>query len=969
MGKIISYDHMVENYWFIFEGLPEPIFFGNFYPMGQKEGQFKEDMWNSFNYSQGLKIDKDPGEKCFKKWSSQYDRDLRDLLNHVVADSKGLSRGVFVIPSSTKGVKSRVTGLVQQVLSTNPGPFKDLTGVLRRTSSKKPKHKGGDRTFEADYSTLAIYSKEEVLSCDMILVIDDILTSGSSFRAVNKKLRSIGFKGVIINFAFSYTLTGESVAPYLKNKKSSVRLSKKEGSQKGEDYNTPIDAVVFDFDQTILDDALRDIAYEEKINSYDNCGINIDATCFPYKLYKGIDELFQHHFPFAIVSNRPPKQLWSLLQSDTVSEALFPDFIFTYFYSSSSLPDNVFSFPFEKLDDYTNRYYKPSPRGINEALDWLNSEHLKGKQNPRVVGLGNTHVDMMAYNAAGIESILALWGVPEAFREYASKNWGADYVFESVEDFTTWYEYHTRYFELALSLEAENPEYAMVLYEKSIQHSDNVKDAAFRLAFLYEKRDLSKAIHFYEVSIAAGDELSSTNNLAILIFRTDPRRARSLYERAIAAGDEFYATRNLALLITDDDPERVISLLDRAAAAGNKEYLAADLEPFIKSNFESAIDLYEKVFVAEDGKLANELANMLTKTNPSKAQILYEHAIAAGDEFYATANLANLILRTDPGRAISLYERSLAVGNYEYAANNLAVALVSTDPLRAEELLLYCVEAGDEQYAPTNLAHLYTTTNPKEAIKLYELAVRFNNMEARLGLSFLLRDKDPLRSRELAFLVFEDPDGDKEVYSYLEYLEWFDKDLVSKASHYLNTLREQKSYIDLLMLRFGDAFDEIRGIVKLGINLENGNDLEWLVLHHEKNRILLLAKNCIHQMPFVKDAQAAQWESSDVRFWLNGPFVEEAFGENAIQNSFVKNDSNDLIYCLSREEVEKYLLPSTYSNSVVFNKEGSTVPVSWWLRTESNNTLSAPCVKENGDFGWSIASLSLGVRPALWIEY
>ncbi len=54
----------------------------------------------------------------------------------------------------------------------------------------------------------------------------------------------------------------------------------------------------------------------------------------------------------------------------------------------------------------------------------------------RIVGLGNTMEDIVAYRAAGIESALALWDVPDDFKEHARNAWGADRTFGSVAQFT-----------------------------------------------------------------------------------------------------------------------------------------------------------------------------------------------------------------------------------------------------------------------------------------------------------------------------------------------------------------------------------------------------------------------------------------------------------------------------------------------------------------------------------------------------
>ena len=61
-------------------------------------------------------------------------------------------------------------------------------------------------------------------------------------------------------------------------------------------------------------------------------------------------------------------------------------------------------------------------------------------ESARIVGLGNTPEDMIAYRAAGLEPVLALWGVPTFARDYACAHWDQDHVFSSMTQFLNWVE-------------------------------------------------------------------------------------------------------------------------------------------------------------------------------------------------------------------------------------------------------------------------------------------------------------------------------------------------------------------------------------------------------------------------------------------------------------------------------------------------------------------------------------------------
>lgn len=75
-------------------------------------------------------------------------------------------------------------------------------------------------------------------------------------------------------------------------------------------------------------------------------------------------------------------------------------------------------------DDYKDSpLYKPCPDGVRRAMRHLIPDEDQRK-TARVAGLGNTLEDMIAYNAANVESCLASWGVPERLRGHAQVQWG-----------------------------------------------------------------------------------------------------------------------------------------------------------------------------------------------------------------------------------------------------------------------------------------------------------------------------------------------------------------------------------------------------------------------------------------------------------------------------------------------------------------------------------------------------------------
>ena len=516
------YESLMDTFRFKAEGLESPVFYDRFYPVPPPDDGMDQ-LWDDFNFARGLKQSNQKDQSRYIRSYDRYVETLRKLLNSVMADTRGARRGVVTIPSSKAGFTNTVTTLVRKVLSSNPRPFADLTDRFVRTRDRASSHLGGRRSIASNVQTLEVDRRCDLRSYDVLVVVDDILTSGTSFRAVDIALRNAGFAGTVVNFAFARTATPEAIElyrswdDYLKANRPFMRVPntqeifdvrkrralrgyrvvlddgtivvregeyeilKEAGYRKvstgGRAYRAQYDptieirfkdgyqvlfhdaedlrrsmknvllepsleGLVLDLDQTILDSAHRDARFEDG-------GSN---TC-PYHPYYGMAELFRLGIPVAVVSNRGPKTLRRIIGSDQMRPLGFsrPRDAFPGSRSghdpafANRMDDsNVFFFEVEEGERGSVRHYKPSPRSTRSALRWLRDTYSLDPY-PRVLGVGNTLEDMIAYNAAGIESALALWGVPECCRAYAAANWGADYVFGSVGEMTDWIRARTRY--------------------------------------------------------------------------------------------------------------------------------------------------------------------------------------------------------------------------------------------------------------------------------------------------------------------------------------------------------------------------------------------------------------------------------------------------------------------------------------------------------------------------------------------
>lgn len=1138
---IPMYERLLDKYWVFFEGLPEPVFYGRFYPMGRKEGLYRQQLWDDFHYARGLKMDKPTDDNDYSVWRDSYEQDLRDLLNNVYSSTRGMRRGVVVIPSSTNGVVNRVTGMVRSVLSSNRGVYSDLTYHVTRIRSKQKAHAGGGRSYDGSFDTIGVAEGARIEQLDVILVIDDILTSGMSFRAMDDKLRAEGFKGTIVNFAFLRTLPSECATLLMQHRELDAESEGFTSPSKAQYENHPIDALILDLDQTLLDDHLRIIEYEGWLNSSER-----GAGIMPYLPYAGVRDMTELCIPYAIVSNRPERQLARLMMEPPLSSVLYPHLDAESFsgkdgrshlqnlsrgYAAAPgnswrdpiVPRNVFSFPVDESNGFKLRYYKPSPRGVTNAAGYIRDTFLGGQDDARIVGLGNTHEDMVAYREAGIESVLALWGVPQGMRSHARHKWGADHAFDSFAAFNDWVKSTRRYHEMARKVEWSNPELARRCYELAIRCGDNTGDSAFRLARMVREVDPPRATQLYEIAVATGNVLAA-NDLGVLILSDDPARAASLFEWAIAAGEERYATRNLALLIGSEDPTRAVTLLKRAAQAGNSRGLARDLTPLVRNGCEDAADLYEELIIATDERLANNLADLLRQRDAKKAMRLYERAIDAGDEFHATYNLGTMLMNDEPGRAKELFERALSAGNVRQAANALGVmiagedanrardlflqaiaagdifyatvhlahlireedsewalellemsvragrkddglgieilwhvrknntkaislyhiALISKDerkandlaehiksfapkwaeklyqrainagderyatcnlgtlvmnenPMRAEALFRRAIAAGDElratnnlaiivahrdlgealsllersidagsdAYAPCNLAHLLIPTDQERATSLYEQSAAHGELEAQLGLAYLLREEYPTRSQELLSLALRADNKDSAVKFMLKFTGCANVDRALDVALFLLANGFDAAEETILSSALGTTYDDENGTVLIGKSPKGSKALRWKVIGLDRDGILLLCDEAVTSMPFCENAPAT-WKNSAIRSWLNTVFRREWLGDVNDDWLVPHAETGDSVFCLDTTEFESAM--SKRADLLPCRDRDSGRPTGWWMRIDENDTMSAPCVMASNEKGWKVALWPLGVRPAVRVS-
>ena len=214
------------------------------------------------------------------------------------------------------------------------------------------------------------------------------------------------------------------------------------------------------------------------------------------------------------------------------------------------------------------------------------------------------------------------------------------------------------------------------------------------------------------------------------------------------------------------------------------------------------------------------------------------------------------------------------------------------------------------------------------------------------------------------------------------------KDSAAKASAILN----EHPQIKYANAKVGDLI--IFGTYEQDANTGNGKeDIEWLVLAKENNRLLVISRYVLDCKPYNEKKTNTTWETCTLRKWLNNDFLKSAFSsaeqaiiptvtvsadKNSVYNTKTGNATQDMAFLLSFPEVNTYFtsdstrqcIPTVYARKqgVYTNSSGLCW---WWLRSPGNLAFYAAYVTNNGganEYGLMVNRDDGAGRPALWIN-
>ena len=285
---------------------------------------------------------------------------------------------------------------------------------------------------------------------------------------------------------------------------------------------------------------------------------------------------------------------------------------------------------------------------------------------------------------------------------------------------------------------------------------------------------------------------------------------------------------------------------------------------------------------------------------------------------------------------------------------------------------------------------LTTVIIPKQKLNKAMSLLDSGDYEAAYALLEEIGNNDAIASSKYDRAISLIDNGDYEVaYILLDGLDYKD------SADRLDSIKPEYQKILLARAEVGSYVSF--GSYEQDNDTTNGKeDIEWLVLAKEDNKILVISKYALDCQQYNTSFTSVTWETCSLRKWLNGTFINNAFSsgeQSMIQTTTVTADKNpsystspgnnttDKVFLLSITEVNQYFSSDSarqcqgcqgtaycYAQGTY---KGSNGNCWWWLRSPGYDSLDAAGVDDDGsvDFsGFDVDYVDDAVRPALWIN-
>ena len=526
--------------------------------------------------------------------------------------------------------------------------------------------------------------------------------------------------------------------------------------------------------------------------------------------------------------------------------------------------------------------------------------------------------------------------------------------------------------------QAGNYEVAQGLYKELNDYEDSatmVKECRLQKALIYQQNgnyaqaltELADLEHGNsaqvraECNLALGDAaMKQGNTVEAVRYYAQATTLPKAQEKIYAIGKDYAATNQM---------EKAIEVLWLAGAYEPAQKYLIEIGQVLESNGQTLWACIS--YIAANAESTMYAAKLLDElTNRDVAQALDAFAVQQDQSLAQWVMYLYGVVLQDAGRykeAIAAFDATEEQkGNYEDCKERIAACEMAIMDAKYDEAV-DLMNLGKYSDAITVFNAILLHKDSLVQMKACETAIRDIKYDAAV---VLMNESKYLEAYE-AFVSLKGH-----------------KDSAVKANAILNEHPQVKYAIAKVgsYVTFG-AYEQ-------DANTSNGKeDIEWLVLAKENNRLLVISRYALDCKPYNDKRTDVTWATCTLRKWLNNDFLKAAFSsteqamiptvtvsadKNPDHSNKPGNATKDKLFLLSIPEVNKYFTsdgarrcwPTAYAKKQGAYRSNSSYCL-WWLRSLGYYQYCAADVNLLGsvrNFGDSFCDNYGAVRPALWIN-
>ena len=270
-------------------------------------------------------------------------------------------------------------------------------------------------------------------------------------------------------------------------------------------------------------------------------------------------------------------------------------------------------------------------------------------------------------------------------------------------------------------------------------------------------------------------------------------------------------------------------------------------------------------------------------------------------------------------------------------------------------------ENGEFEEAITVFEGLDGFSDSEKMVIACETGIKDNKYEEAQK---LFKDKE----YDAAITAFESLGNYKDSKEMIESVKQkITEDKYALAESYFNS----QNYVEAIKLyiELGEYRDSKQKLEKIQNRLATddvlyygsyqGNPIAWQIIKTENDRMLLIAKDSVCDLPFHDEIKNVKWNESSLYSWLINDFIN-AFSEDQLSSIIAKSVDGveSKVFLLGEDDIEDI------ENKTILKSDKD-----WWLCTKAETETNAMFVTKNGQLTkeGEVVVRAKGVRPCIWI--